>query len=374
MGKRRLPISIQNKISRDQSYPRSVVRPIAIALALIVGAVVPTISFTPATLTLATLMCIYSIAAYGVAFLWRGAGSVSMAHGGLWAVGAYASALLAAHLGWPLIADIVPAAVAAALAAALIGLPTGRISGQYFVIVTFVAVEIITTLTINLGSITGGDTGMFVNTSAVIIPRLLILRSVFQWYLAVYVILIVVVVILSQIRRSRFGFRLSAVRENEILAKSVGIHTTHLNVLAFCISGAACGLSGALWAFFEHYVQPSQFGAGASLMFLEMIILGGLMFTLGPFVGSILVIGLPVWLPLSPTGGQILLGVLLIVFILAFPGGVLSSVELISAAGRRIRGIPVRSDPAVELTLNNRIGDFDVASHRSNPGQNEASK
>lgn len=272
-------------------------------------------------MTLLDAMCMYGVAGYSVAFLFGYGGQLSLAHAALIGVGAYCGAIVAAHLTIsPLWAAPLAMAAAAALAA-VIGVMSMRLKGHYLVITTFAVVEVVNDLMSNLTGFTGGSVGIVVSTSH--IPLKFIQNGDLKgWYYALIPILALTATGFYWLAYTKWGRRLQSVRENEDLAKSLGINTARIKVTAFAISGAIAGLAGWMICLFYLYVSPAEFTSNLSIMVVEMCILGGATVLLGPIVGAFIVVALPGILNLQPNVQQIVLGGLLIVFILTSPNGI----------------------------------------------------
>ena len=188
-----------------------------------------------------TLTCIYLIAILGVSVLYGFTGLFTMGHAGFMSLGAYTSAIITIYFGVPNFVGIVAGVLVAALIGVLIGIPTLRMSGDYFVIVTLGIGEAIRIIIQNLTGITGGARGLQG------IPS-----GSQAWMVAV--VLVTVVVFLANFKRSKLGRNCIAIREEPLAAAACGIDVFRHKLLAMAISCALCGLSGALLAHYMHYL------------------------------------------------------------------------------------------------------------------------
>jgi branched-chain amino acid transport system permease protein len=134
-----------------------------------------------------------------------------------------------------------------------------------------------------------------------------------------------VICLVVAIRRAPFGGKLVAIRENETLARSLGVRTKRFKVATFALSGGICGLAGFFFAFANQYVSPQDVGSGPGIALVMILILGGSTHWLGPIVGAILYYGLPYIFPLSALQNQLAIGVLLIAVILVLPQGLVGA-------------------------------------------------
>lgn len=185
-----------------------------------------------------TIMGIYLIAILGVSILTGFTGLFSMGHAGFMAIGAYISALVVKITGFPIGIGMVCGMVAATLIGMLIGYPTLRLKGDYFVIATLGVGESMKLLVENL-TITGGARGL----NGVAGGTNVIL---------VWALVVLIVILLVNFLSSKHGRNCVAVREEELAASAVGVNTTNYKMLGMAISCALCGLAGALLA---HYMK-----------------------------------------------------------------------------------------------------------------------
>jgi branched-chain amino acid transport system permease protein len=296
-----------------------------LAVAVVILAVLIAIpAFRPGYrfLSVATSTGISAIALYGLAILFGQAGIMSVGHAALMGVGAYTGAILALRLGvgfWP---ALPLAALFSAAVAGLLGLPSLRVSGHHFVIITFAFCGLLTIVLINGGSFTGAATGLDLGTVA---PVLGINFGALQnTYFLVLFFLCASVAATYLILVSRYGRTLRAIRENEPLARSAGINTSLHKIGAFMVSGAFAGVAGILQAYFLGHISPDLYGAFPSIYLALMVMLGGPRALYGPLGGAIIVYFLPEVLRLDPVDSRIAYGVGLIAVILLLPGGVVA--------------------------------------------------
>lgn len=294
---------------------------IAQLAALAVIAVIFASSGVPAQyITLGVTVFIYAILASSIALLYHDGGLLSVAHGGLWGVGAYATAVLVTRYNW----ELLPVILAAALIAGIVGMSLAsistRVAGSYFIIILFAVSEVIYGVMINWNSITNGAEGIVLATPASLFGYRI--STNMQWYYVSLITLLLVLLLLRFIKGATLGQHLRAIRDSRPLAMSVGISVARVHMASFAITGALAGISGVYWAYLEKYVVPSQFSASASISFVVVVLLGGSAYLLGPLLGAVVVIFLPQLLHLPPLLADALIGVIFIAVILLFPEGV----------------------------------------------------
>ncbi|HEY0218751.1 MAG TPA: branched-chain amino acid ABC transporter permease [Afipia sp.] len=235
---------------------------------------------------LTTLVILVSIAALiGLAlnFQWGVAGLVNFGVVGFVALGAYATAILAPHIGW-LGAMIVAAAVSAAVSTILAFLSI-RLADDYLAIVTIGFGEIIGILILNEDWLTGGALGI------ADIPRPfsgLVSAIQYDKVLICFALLLVVLtfITLEILVRSPLGRALRAVRDDPTVASALGKPVLLLRIKAFAIGGAVMGIAGSLHAFYMTYIDPSQFTSIITAYAFMTVILGGRGSNIGLLIGS----------------------------------------------------------------------------------------
>jgi branched-chain amino acid transport system permease protein len=271
-------------------------------------------------------VAIFGLAATGLAVLYGECGQMSVAHGAIIGVTAYTTIYLLTR-GVAAGVALTAAPLIGALTAVLIGLPSLRLAGHYFVITTFAAAESLTVVATNVNAV-GGPAGISLPASS----------SIFSHQVALYYIsfgaLIGAVVIREALRRSQIGSQLVAIRENEQLARALGVRTRRLKLVVFAVSGAACGIAGFLFAYANQYVSPDDVGSAPGITLLLILVLGGSRSWLGPILGAAIYYALPYVFPLSAVLNQFATGIVLVAVILLMPQGLVGFAHSLSAGIR----------------------------------------
>jgi branched-chain amino acid transport system permease protein len=313
-------------------------------------ALVPWLGPSNRLLSLAITAGINVVALCGLAVLFGQTGILSMGHAALVGVGAYAAAILARDAGMGFWAVLPLAAIAAALVAMVVGVPSLRVSGHHFVILTFAFGQLLTIILTNGGEFTGRATGLDMQLPVTLfgfdldpLPRL---------YLVVLGFVTVSAVASWAIIHSSYGRTLRAIRENEKLAASLGINVGRHKIGAFVVSGVFAGVSGVLLAYFLRHISPGQFAAFPSIYLALMVMIGGARLLLGPLAGGVLVAFLPEMLALDPVESRILYGVCLIAVILLLPNGLIAgAIDGWRRLVRRRGASPAGGQPAPSATI-----------------------
>jgi branched-chain amino acid transport system permease protein len=289
---------------------------------LVVGAMVAFPLLNPGyrLLSLAVTTGFTAIALYGLALQFGQAGILSVGHAGIVGVGAYVAAIMATQFGAGFWLALPISMLVAALAAAVVGLPALRVGGQHYIIITFCFSALLVIALTNGGTLTGSATGLDVGPIAPVFGINFALIK--NTYALVAITLVICIGITYVIVNSAYGRTLRAIRENEPLARAIGINTKRQKLGAFFLSGAFAGLAGILQTYYLRHISPPLYGAFPSLYLALMIMLGGARYLYGPLVGAIIVTFLPEVGHLDPIDARIAYGVALLAVILLLPGGV----------------------------------------------------
>ncbi len=272
----------------------------------------------------------YSLRIATGVFMWAGlacawnivggyAGYVSFGHSAFFGIGAYATAMLMQRgVGWPFLATLPVGLAAAAGVAALIGAPTMRLRGAYFAIATWAFAEMLLQL-VNVLEVTGGPGGLS-------LPPFL--NEFFFYYVMLAAALAAYLMVWLLIERSRFGFRLRALRDHEPAAEALGIHTTRVKVQAFSLSAAITALFGGVFAYWVTFINPrSVMGGEITDQMVVMVLLGGLGTVWGPALGAALLwlTNRMIWASLGDTTIYLpILGLIIAAVVLFLPNGLIS--------------------------------------------------
>jgi branched-chain amino acid transport system permease protein len=317
----------------------SLVRRVLPVFVLALPLFVPLLLGTSRLQALGVLALIYALFAYSLFLPYRYGGMLSLAHGALWGIGGYTTALVVQHWGFDFWQALPMAMLIAAVAAVAIGIPAFRTTGLAFLIVTFAFGEFVRLVGTQWRDLTNGPNGLVVLTDA---PGLGPIKfdSLREMFFLVLGFCYAAILVSWLVERSLLGRRLMAIRENQPLAIAAGVNVFRTKLVAFAISGAMAGAAGTLFQLHQKALAPSLFTAFLILQVFLAIILGGAGSLVGPLIGAFFVTFFPEFLNLSPEDSRIAYGVLLVVFILAMPSGIVGLVSAIvdeARHGRRIR-------------------------------------
>lgn len=246
-------------------------------------------------------------------------GLISVGHAGFWAIGAYTAALLAVKLHLPFIFTLPAAVLTATAAGALVGIPTLRLRGLYLAMATIGFGLMVQLTAQNWHDLTGGSDGI----GGIPAPQLgvVTLTAPAQLYYLLLIFGVVAAWFCLRIESSRFGNAMRAINSHEVAAELMGVNTFAEKVRAFSISAALAGGAGALYAHTFTYISPDQFGFEPSVVFMVMLVIGGLGTTPGAVAGALLFTLLPEWLRPLQYWYMAIFGALVMLFILVAPSG-----------------------------------------------------
>jgi branched-chain amino acid transport system permease protein len=200
-------------------------------------------------------------------------------------LGGYTVAVLMAKAGWAFWPGLpVAAAVGAAFAVAA-GVPVLRLRGHYFAIATLGIAEGTREVVINLPSLTGGGAGITVPAIGVRATTAYLGNDGFYWCFLTLAALATAIV--AAVARSRFGYALRAIHQDEAGAGALGIDTTRVKVAAFALSGALTAAAGAVYAFQQVTIYPDRlFSVEITVLAVAMAVVGGAGTVFGPLLGA----------------------------------------------------------------------------------------
>jgi len=265
---------------------------------------------------IATTVAMFVVLASGWNIIGGLTGYASFGNVAFFGLGAYTVGVLVQNLGWPFALALVAAPGVAAVFALIIGLPLLRLRGHYFAVATLGVGVAVGEVVNNVGAL-GASTGLF----------LPIVRSDLIFFYLMLGTAVLAVLTTWIILRTRFGYGLLAIRENEEAAAVIGVNTTFYKVAAFCVAAALTGLAGGIFAQWNSFInQENVFAITDNVQMILMAVIGGAGTVLGPVAGAI---ALELIIQTLAGGGsgavysQIGLGVLLAVCIIFIPRGVI---------------------------------------------------
>ena len=274
-------------------------------------------------------IALYVIALAGLSLLTGVNGQISLGHGAFMAVGAYTTALLMTHTHLNFVVELLAAVGGAAVLGLLIGIPATRLKGPYLAGMTLLLALALPPIADKWSTTFGGDQGL--STTVPTAPGTLNPEEWLAWIQIAGAL--IVLVLLANLLRSRYGRSFRAVRDDEIAASLAGIHVARTKVMAFVVSAACAGLAGAFLGLSTGVVNTGEFPLTLSIQLLAAMVLGGTGTLMGMWWGAVLLVYLPQW-STSLSGdfslgsgasaylATIIFGLVLIVAMIAAPTGI----------------------------------------------------
>lgn len=253
-------------------------------------------------------------------------GQTSMGHAALYMMGAYFSGLLGSKLGWPFWITLLFGIIGGAIGGLILGFATMKLSASYLAVITLAFGEVVEMVVLNWNSVTNGPLGVRN------IPRpnffgieLTPTNGGFYWLMLV---LVTVAVLVSMcVVNSKFGRAVRAIKEDELAAKLMGVHTAAYKVKTIVLSGAMAGMAGAFYASMNRYIDAATFSFDVSMTILCIVIFGGLGSIPGMIIGSTLLIAFPEVLRSLADYRFVVYGLLLILMMRFRPQGLLGGLS-----------------------------------------------
>jgi branched-chain amino acid transport system permease protein len=304
---------------------------LALAIALVIAA--PYL-VSPTWLTVLDQIGIAVIGAIGLNLLVGSTGQISLGQGGFLAVGAYTAGILTARADMPFLVGIVAAVVLTASVGALFGLPALRLKGLYLAIATLAAQQVIIWVVTHWDAVTGG-----VDALVVPAPSLfgIDVSGDFNFYWVILAFAALSTIAATNLLRTGIGRAFVAIRDQDIAADVAGVNLTRYKVLAFAVSSGFVGLAGALTAYHTGIVTWERFTLDVSILYLAMIIVGGLGRVSGAIYGAAFMIAMPAYLELElasfggplefigsdlPAVQELIFGLTIVLFLVFEPRGI----------------------------------------------------
>jgi branched-chain amino acid transport system permease protein len=282
-----------------------------------------------------TVCAINVLLALGLDFILGYAGQLNLGQSAFYGLGAYVSTLLITRLGVPFWGAFAAGVAFAGLAGMVLALFAVRLRGHYLAIASLGFAVITYQILLNWISLTQGPLGIYAIPAppSIAIPGLPVIsfRNPVALFYLVAGFTLLVYFILDQLVRSPIGETLTAVREDDISAASLGINAAAWKVFAFGVGAAVAGAAGCFYAAFVGTLVPDAFFITESFTILSMVIVGGMGTLIGPVWGAILLTLLPELLRGIGDLRLVVYGAALTLVVLFMPGGLVQAARWVNA-------------------------------------------
>lgn len=273
------------------------------------------------------LLLIYVLLACSLSLLVGHTGIFSMAHAGIYGVGAYTSAIVTVRWEQPFWIGLLSALALGALLSGLMALPSLRVSGDYFIVASL-GMQIVVEAVLRNSELTGGEAGF----RGIQAPELLGITLRGESYLVFVAALVAVsVLVMLYVTRTPYGRVLHAIRDDQSVALAVGKNVNAYKTSVTMLAGAFAGVAGSLYAHHITFLSPRTFNFSLSIYLFLLLLVGGKSRLGGVVLGTAAIVALPEVLerafdiPPSAAGPayQIIFGLLVIVLMFVRPQGLL---------------------------------------------------
>jgi len=281
---------------------------------------------------------IYIIAVSGLDILYGYTGQISFATSAFFGIGGYGSLLLHNHTGLPIIITMLIASVISCVVALILAYPVSKLRFAFLSLATISFNHIIFQLvTRSPGGITGDFNGAFTEHMNIFG---LDLKESWKFYYFALVCVVIFVSIKSMIVNSRVGRAFLAIKQNLHAADGMGINVRKYKVYAFGLYGFYAGFAGSMYVHLVGYISPETVAQQQSVIFMIMILMGGVCSNWGPVVGAVAIILLQEILSHAEQYQLLVYGIILLIFILFLPGGIVGETKkLFSRLKWRKKGV-----------------------------------
>ena len=277
----------------------------------------------PYLLSITNFIIIYSILCLGLNLILGYAGLLSLGHAAFYGLGGYATAILMTRYGFAFLPSLVISGFLALVFGFILGLPTRKVRGDYFCLLTLAFGEIFRLVTQAWIGFTGGAMGIV----GIPIPEVFgwEIKTELDFYFLGIALLGFTYVTLLMLTESKFGRAFVAIREDELAASVMGINTPIYKILTFCIGSFYAGLAGSYLAVYQTTVTPSNFRLEESCLMIIMVIVGGMGRLEATFPGvAMMAIAIEFFRPIAEYR-LLLIGMIMILVLLFRPQGLLGA-------------------------------------------------
>jgi branched-chain amino acid transport system permease protein len=271
--------------------------------------------------TVLTDLAIMVLFAASLHFIMGPGGMASFGHAAYFGLGAYGAALLVKHLSAPMGVGLAMAPFAAGLAGLGFGWFCVRLSGVYSAMLTLAFAQIAWSVAFQWVEVTGGDNGILGVWPADWA------RDRLAYYYLTLLLCLGATLLLRRAIGAPFGYALRAQRDSPLRAEAIGIDTARIRWLAFAVAAAMAGVAGGLFAYAKGSVFPTFLAIPRSVDALLMVLLGGVQTVSGPILGALAYAGLQDQLVRLTELWRLFLGMVILLLVLFFPGGLAGAVR-----------------------------------------------
>lgn len=272
------------------------------------------------------MICIYIILGTGINVLTGFTGQLSLGQAAFFGIGAYTAALMNTRMGTQFFLCLLGSMLLTGIFGVILAVPALKVKGSYLALLTMGFGEIVRIVMINWTPVTNGTAGILGIESPVIFG--FAFDTLKKYYFLIVAFVILGLLYQNVLVHTRTGRAFVAVREDNEAAELTGIDVTSYKIKAFVLSAVYCGIAGCLYAMMIKYVSPDTFTNNVSSVILWTAIVGGFGTVAGPVLGGIIMQVLPEALRFLGDWRLVVYGVILLIVILRFPGGLYPYIQM----------------------------------------------
>ncbi len=274
-----------------------------------------------AWLAIGTTFLIFSVVAFSQDIILGRAGAFNMGHAAFFGIGAYTTAILNIHFGWPILATWIPAVIIPMIIVLITTGPIIHLRGDYLLVATIgVNIIFIQILENDLFGLTGGPNGIF-GIDVVRVFGYEFMSQIDMYYMA-FILLVITLFIMKQLDASKFGRAMFYINKDEIAAQSMGISVRYYKLYAFVIGAGIAGAAGSMFAVQYSAVSPEAFDVVQSIMFFTIVLVGGSASLPGVIIGTFVMFVLPEIFREFETARYLVFGLAMILTMILRPRGI----------------------------------------------------
>ena len=306
---------------------------IGIILGLVFIAIYPVVHGDTYVMHIFILFFIWALVASNWNLLMGYAGIFSLGNVGYFAIGGYASGILAKTLGWsPWVCIFLGGLTSMALVTFFVGLPALRLSGIYIALLSLIFADTLPTILTQTRSFTGGAMGLHD------IPPLFEGITRIHSYYITFVVFLVILTIVYKIINSSTGLAFVALRDSKDFASALGVNEYKEKIKVFAMVSFLTGITGGFYVHYLGDISPTTLAIEPFLLTIAMMEMGGIGRFPGAVLGAVIIVFGNEFLRLAGTLRLALLGALICAIILFFPGGLMQLIDWIDRQLVRLRG------------------------------------
>jgi len=313
----------------DPMRPATLPFKAATAAVLICLLLLPLANVSPYALVLGIDVLIAILFATSLHFIMGPGGMHSFGHAAYFGLGAYGAALMVKFLAAATPIALIAAPIAALLGALLFGWFAVRLSGVYLAMLTLAFAQIVWSVLFQWEDVTGGSNGILgIWPQAPFDSRA-------AFYLLTLAVAVAGVLLLRRFLFAPFGYAMRAGRDSVLRAEAIGINVKRVHWIGFAIAGTFAGLAGGTFAFAKGTISPDVAWVSRSIDAMVMVLLGGIQTLTGPIVGAAVFTVLQDNVMRQTAFWRGLLGAVILLLVLVFPGGIVGALSKRAAARRK---------------------------------------